>query len=263
MSQPRVSYGEFLLRRLHSLSGLVPLTFFMFFHFFANAYSTLGREPFNKIVDQLRGLPFLMGIEWAFIFSPFLFHMFYGLWVVYSGKPNPLRQDYRRNWAYLLQRISAAIVFAFVLYHVIGLHFLDPATDHETGETDFFTYLHYRLQNPYVYWWYVIGVGATVFHLANGICTFCMTWGITIGRTSQRYTAYAMTTLGAAVFALGIGALNGFLDVQEKVAPTPKGPVETSFLGQRCPPEHRGGEASRGIAAHRDLACGGGAQVLQ
>jgi succinate dehydrogenase / fumarate reductase, cytochrome b subunit len=225
MTQRNMTYSEFVLRRLHSLTGVVPLTFFIIFHFFANSFSTLGREPYNQTVDQLRGLPYLMAVEWGFIFAPFLFHMIYGLWVIFTSQPNPLRERYRRNWAYLLQRITAIIVFVFVLYHVIGLHYMEPATDHTTGKTDFYTYLHYEFQNPFVFWWYIIGTAATAFHLANGLCTFGMTWGITIGRGSQRLLAYAATGIGIVLFAMAVSSMYGFLNYKEAAQPTPQGTV--------------------------------------
>lgn len=228
MTDRRFAYTDFLLRRVHSLSGIVPLTGFIFFHFFANSYSTLGKDPYNHTVDQLRGLPFLPGIEWVFIFGPFLFHMLLGVWIVFSGHPNPLRNNYRRNWAYLVQRITALIVFVFVLYHVIGLHYLEPATDHKTGRTDFYTYLNRAFANPFVYWWYVIAIAATVFHIANGICTFLMTWGITVGQKSQRITAYAMTALGVVLFVLGISSISGFLHPKKEAVPTSRGAMQTS-----------------------------------
>jgi succinate dehydrogenase / fumarate reductase, cytochrome b subunit len=217
---------EFLLRRLHSLAGVVPLTVFIFFHFFANSFSTLGREPYNKTVDQLRSLPFLMAVEWTFIFGPFLFHMLYGTWIVFTGEPNTLRLKYKRNWAYFLQRVTAVIVFVFVIFHVVGLHYLEPATDHTTGKTDFYHYLHFYYQNPYVLTWYIISLAATCFHLANGICTFAMTWGLTIGPGSQRVTAYGATALGIVLFVVSLASIRGFLDYRDAAQPTPTGKVE-------------------------------------
>jgi succinate dehydrogenase / fumarate reductase cytochrome b subunit len=91
MRQEINNYSEFVLRRLHSLTGLVPLTFFVFFHLFANSSATKGEEAFNGTVAILRGLPYLHAIEWGALFAPFLFHMIYGLLIVFSGKPSPLQ----------------------------------------------------------------------------------------------------------------------------------------------------------------------------
>src|SRR6476646_9739857 len=120
MAMRTPTYSEFVLKRLHSLTGVIPLTVFIFFHFSANSFSTVGEEAFDGVVKQLRGLPFLEAIEWGFLFSPFLFHMIYGMYLIFSAKPNPGRQSYVRNWAYLMQRVTAIVVFVFILYHVIG-----------------------------------------------------------------------------------------------------------------------------------------------
>lgn len=200
------TYSEFLLRRLHSLTGLIPLTAFIFFHFFANSYSTLGPKSFDPVVMQLRGLPFLLAIEWGLLFAPFLFHMFYGLWIIFSGRSNVNRLSYARNWAYIIQRITAVVVFVFIFYHVIGLRF-NPEME-ETTEVH--AYMKGYFQNPVIYWWYVVGIACTAYHLANGVCTFLMTWGLTVTQRSQRITAVVMTGVGLLLFVLGVAAVNGF-----------------------------------------------------
>ena len=201
------TYSDFLLRRLHSLTGLIPLTGFIFFHFFANAYSKGGPEAFDPVVAQLRGLPYLLWIEWGILFAPFLFHMFYGLWIIFTGRQNVLRLPYARNWAYFLQRVTAIIVFVFILYHVIGVRFNEEIEN--TKEV--WQAMRAHFSNPVVYWWYMVGIACTVYHLANGVCTFAMTWGITVSRRSQRFAAAVMTVVGLGLFALGVGAVNGFL----------------------------------------------------
>src|SRR5690606_9146582 len=101
------TYSEFVLRRLHSLTGVIPLSFFIFFHFFANSFSQGGEEAFDGTVTLLRSVPYLLAVEWALLFAPFLFHMLYGMWIIFGSKPNPQRLSYRRNWAYVLQRVTA------------------------------------------------------------------------------------------------------------------------------------------------------------
>lgn len=201
------TYSEFLLRRLHSLTGLLPLGVFVMFHLFANSFSTRGAEAFNDIVvKNLRGLPFLTAIEWGTLGAPFMFHMGYGLWIIFAAKPNPTRQKHIRNWAYIAQRASALVVFVFIIYHVVTLRY--GVVDHKP---DVFSVLHTRFRDIAIFTWYTIGIAFTAFHLANGLCTFMMTWGITVGRGSQKLAAYAMTGLGFAVFGLGMAAMAGFV----------------------------------------------------
>lgn len=200
------TYSEFVLRRVHSLTGVIPLTFFVIFHFFANSTSLAGEEAFDKTVVTLRSVPYLLGVEWAVLFAPFLFHMLYGMVIIFTSKPNAPKIPFRRNWAYVMQRLTAMVVFTFILYHVIGVRFIDAE-----GQTAVYAIFHEKLSHPFTYWWYVVGIACTSFHLANGLCTFCMTWGITVSTRSQKVVEVAMAGLGILVFAIGIGALNGFL----------------------------------------------------
>ena len=224
MTTDRQNYNEFLLRRLHSLTGVLPLTAFIFFHFFANSYSRQGDAAFNRVVDSLRGLPYLPIISWNLLLAPFLFHIALGLWIVFTGKSNALRQPHPRNFAFVLQRVAAIIVMVFVIYHVVTMKYITLPTN----GINYYAELSRKFANPYVYWWYVVGVAATAFHLANGVCTFCVTWGITVGRTSQRLMAIAMTGAGLVVFLMGISALNGFVR-QPHVSARPAA-IESSIL---------------------------------
>src|SRR5690606_59107 len=112
------TYSEFVLRRLHSLTGVIPLTFFIFFHFFANSTSRGGEEAFDKTVEALRSTPYLLIVESGLLFAPFLFHMLYGMVIIFASRPNATKLPYRRNWAYVMQRVTAMVVFTFIVYHV-------------------------------------------------------------------------------------------------------------------------------------------------
>jgi succinate dehydrogenase / fumarate reductase cytochrome b subunit len=178
-----------------------------------------GPEAFDPVVNGLRGLPFVVTIEWALLFAPFLFHMFYGLWIIFTSKNNTVTQKHARNWAYAMQRITAMIVFVFILYHVISLRFGEL---HHMKD-GYHAYLGERFARPEVYWWYMVGIAATCYHLANGVCTFAMTWGLTVGRNAQRATAAAMTAVGLVLFGIGVSAVNGFLP-KDKPAVTAQAP---------------------------------------
>ncbi len=195
-----------MLRRLHSLTGVIPLTAFIFFHFFANSFSTVGEEAFDGVVKQLRGMPFLDAIEWGLLFSPFIFHMLYGMYIISTSRANTGRLTYGRNWAFVAQRVTAIIVFVFIIYHVVSIRYMDA---HNTMRVH--AVMHQKLSQPFTYWWYMVGIACTCFHLANGVCTFMMTWGITTGRNAQRFAAVGMTAVGLVLFVVGVSAVNGFI----------------------------------------------------
>ena len=58
---------------------------------------------------------------------------------------------------------------------------------------------------------YMIGITATVWHLANGIWLFMVDWGITIGERAQRLTGYACIGFGVLLLLVGINAAVAFI----------------------------------------------------
>jgi succinate dehydrogenase / fumarate reductase cytochrome b subunit len=58
---------------------------------------------------------------------------------------------------------------------------------------------------------YLIGITATVWHLANGIWLFLVDWGITIGERAQRLTGYACIGFGVFLLLVGINAAVAFI----------------------------------------------------
>ena len=58
---------------------------------------------------------------------------------------------------------------------------------------------------------YMIGITATVWHLANGIWLFLVDWGITIGERAQRLTGYACIAFGVLLLLVGVNAAVGFI----------------------------------------------------
>ena len=53
---------SFLLRRLHSLSGIVPIGLFLLEHFISNAEAFKGAEAYGAQVKFLNILPFVVGL---------------------------------------------------------------------------------------------------------------------------------------------------------------------------------------------------------
>lgn len=194
---------EFLFRRMHSLLGVVPVTLFLFFHLFTNASATVGEEAFNEKVEALGHLPFLTVIEFVFIFLPLLYHGVYGMYVAYTSGYNASRYGWFRNVMFTLQRISGVFTFIFIIYHLWTTRF--------SGDTANFDMVANIVATPFGYWFMLIGLVASVFHLANGLWGFFIHWGITVGPRAQRVSAYALMGLFVALSYVGIAALNAFL----------------------------------------------------
>src|SRR5512140_1217249 len=91
---------HFYLRRLHSLSGLVPIGFYMLFHvYLANAAVLAGRESFDAVAKGLESLPWfmLLLIEIFLLWLPIGFHGIYGLFIVQEAEHNFTAYPYTRN----------------------------------------------------------------------------------------------------------------------------------------------------------------------
>ena len=72
---------HFLVRRLHSLSGIVPVGVFLCIHLSINASIIAGPRAFQYAVDQihkLNNLGILKAVELLFIFAPIAFHAVVG-----------------------------------------------------------------------------------------------------------------------------------------------------------------------------------------
>src|SRR4051812_15028392 len=113
---------HFLLRRLHSLTGIV-FGGYLVVHLLINATIAQGGNVYQTQVDKIHDLPFLPVIEWTFIYLPILFHTAYGIWITVNGQWNVNRYPYEKNYFYVLQRVSAVIIVFFMLFHILALKY--------------------------------------------------------------------------------------------------------------------------------------------
>lgn len=197
---------RFLLRRLHSLTGVVPVGVFLCEHLWTNASVLGGRRPFDEAVLAIQRLPFLPLIELFGIFLPLSFHALYGIVLAREGKANVGSYGYTRNWLYVLQRVTGVVVFVFVMAHLWEyrvqrwLFGMDASSFYGTMEAHFSST---RWGVPWIALGYVVGLGAATFHLANGLWGFCVSWGLATSRRAQARIGWATTALGVMLFVLG------------------------------------------------------------
>jgi succinate dehydrogenase / fumarate reductase cytochrome b subunit len=205
----------FVLRKLHQLSGIFPLGIFLLEHFYTNSKALTGAADFNKAVSELQSIPYIIFVEITGIFIPLLYHAIYGLVITVEARPNNLAYPYPRNWFYLVQRITGVILFFFIIFHVLNFRFgLIPGLNMEsvaTHPTKAFDIVAREFRIVPIFILYLIGITATVWHLANGIWLFLVDWGITIGERAQRLTGYACIAFGAVLLLVGVNAAVAFI----------------------------------------------------
>ena len=203
MNQTAKISPSFWLRRLHSLSGIFPIGVFLLEHMFTNSFIVQGADAYNSKIEFLRGLPYVAVIEILFIGVPILYHAGYGFFIWYTGKVNLSSYPYAKNYLYALQRWSGLVSLVYILYHVYETRIVNAIYGTEVS----FARMQLLMQNPFVFWFYVVGLLAVCFHFANGLWGFCVSWGITIGPKSQRYSGIIFGIIGLMIFASGVNSL--------------------------------------------------------
>lgn len=199
--------GHFWLRRLHSLSGIVPIGGFLAFHLYENYTATRGAEAYNEVTRKLQSLPFAVALEIFVIALPLVFHGVYGLFLTSTAKPNVFSNPYVRNAMYLLQRVTGVIVFAFILFHywttrLVQMH------DHES--LNLFNQVQAAVGNPWIYAFYILGILSATFHLSNGLWSFSIVWGIAVSPAGQRRMACVSVLVFLLLSAIGIRSISAF-----------------------------------------------------
>ena len=205
----------FVLRKLHQLSGIVPLGLFLLEHFYTNSKALAGAADFNNAVKDLQSIPYILFVEIGGIFIPLIYHAVYGLVITMEARPNNLNYTYPRNWFYLIQRITGVILFFFITFHVLNFRFgLVPGlnTISVAHRPDLaFDIVSREFHMVWIFMIYMVGITATVWHLANGIWLFLVDWGIAIGERAQRLTGYACIGFGVFMLLVGINAAVAFI----------------------------------------------------
>jgi succinate dehydrogenase / fumarate reductase cytochrome b subunit len=222
-AEPTAGVGPFLLRRLHSLTGLV-FGGYIVVHLLVNATMLQGQRPdvYQAQVDKIHSLPFLLAVEWIFIFLPIIFHTLYGIWMTFTCQPNLGRYPYSKNVYYTLQRISAIIIAAFIVFHVLGMKGFFGSTlefQYGPGQATATTVRHINANWAIAYVVYPLGILASCYHLANGFWTAAITWGLTVSAGAQRRWGWVCGALFVLVLGCGMAAWITALRLKGMVVP--------------------------------------------
>ena len=196
---------EFFYRRLHSLLGVIPVGIFLIQHLVVNHFATKGPEAFNRAAHFMENLPFRIFLEIFVIFLPLLFHAIYGLYIAFTAKNNVNNFGFFRNWMFMLQRVSGVITLIFVTWHV-----WETRVQAALGAEVNYEMMANIVDNPFMLGFYIVGVVSTVFHFANGLWSFFVSWGITVTPRSQQISTYVTMAIFVALSIVGIRAILAF-----------------------------------------------------
>ncbi|MGG4000039.1 succinate dehydrogenase cytochrome b558 subunit [Anoxybacillus kestanbolensis] len=197
---------EFFYRRLHSLLGVIPVGLFLTQHLVVNHFATRGAEAFNKAAAFMEQLPFRYFLEIFVIFLPLLFHAIYGLYIAFTAQNNVSRYGYFRNWMFMLQRLTGIITLIFVVWHV-----WETRVQAAFGAEVNYDMMANIVANPFMLAFYIVGIVSAVFHFANGLWSFFVSWGITVTPRSQQISTYVTMGIFVALSIVGIRAILAFV----------------------------------------------------
>lgn len=198
---------QFGLRRLHSLTGIVPIGLYVLVHLAINSFAASGAEVYDRLAEFLESLPYLIFIEVPIIWAPILYHALYGIVIWLRGDPNPFQYPYPNNWMYLLQRWSGILALVF-----IGWHFWQTRlANYLYGVPVDFRMMADILADPKWLAFYVVGLVAVSFHLANGLRTFLLTWGVVVGDRARRAASGLCAVFGILVLGVSLAAIWAFI----------------------------------------------------
>lgn len=196
---------EHFFRKLHSLSGILPVGLFLITHLSVNYSAVRGEEAYNQAANFMGNLPFRYVLEAFMIFLPLFYHGVYGLYIAFQSKNNTKRYSYFRNWMFRLQRITGVLLIIFIAWHV-----WETRIAAALGATVDFKMMENIVSNPFILAFYLVGIVSATFHFANGLWSFLITWGITVSPLSQKVSTYITLSIFLALSYIGVSAILAF-----------------------------------------------------
>ncbi len=256
--QPFLERHYHLLRRLHSLTGVVPIGVFLLPHLTTNSsivwgevfnvkkYADLGPgsagvATFQHEVNFIHNLPALIFIEIFVLWLPIAYHSILGIYFAQSGKTNTERYGYQANWRYAFQRISGYIGVLFLFMHISSLRWgweyggLMPTFDPDNAASSTAIHLQGGIFPYFNAIFYLVCVLALVFHFANGLWTAAITWGLTVSKQAQQRWGFVCAGVGVALAGAGVAAIVGFTTLDASAAEDVENRMQTEVAVLSAP----------------------------
>jgi succinate dehydrogenase / fumarate reductase cytochrome b subunit len=199
-TRPDTSY---LLRKLQSLSGILPVGAFLAEHFWSNSAILVSQQKYDSVSQELQTIPFRPFVELFFIVLPILFHAGYGIYIWLDGKSNVSRYPWVKNWLYTFQRYTGLIALVYIGWHVYTERWLTH------GRSTYAT-VYSDLSNPWYFAFFVVGILASSFHLGVGIWNFACKWGLAATARAQRAAGQFGALVGVSFSVIGVLILVSF-----------------------------------------------------
>lgn len=238
-----INRENYLLHKIQSLTGIIPVGYYMAQHLILNSYSLGGPEKFDGVINFFESLPkfFLLTTEVLLIWLPLVFHAVYGMFIVGRAKPNFIGTKYgwSQNRMYYFQRVTGVFLFFALIVHVCtttGQKYLGG-----NAESLKWAAWHAKMNfgSPWLYFYLVLVLAAS-YHLGYGIWNFCIRWGITVSEKAQIQVQRVSLVAFAGLTLIGWGALAGFMIDHPLGNNIKEGPHDAAPVSRQIPHEAAG-----------------------
>jgi succinate dehydrogenase / fumarate reductase cytochrome b subunit len=194
----------FLRARVASFLAVFPLTVWTFVHLWHALYGFQSPEAWQKALTEYPH-PVAEAISGIIVLLPLAIHTVWGIGRLASSRPNNVRYRYYANLKYLVQRLAAVGILLALGAH-IWLALLHPRLVEGHAETfqDLAEHMHFHGPTLVIYVLLILGVA---YHVANGLQTACMTWGVVTTQAGLKRLEWLAFTVLFLLLAMGWGAV--------------------------------------------------------
>jgi succinate dehydrogenase / fumarate reductase cytochrome b subunit len=198
----------FLQSRLGSLLAILPLGIWTTAHLWNNLSAFQGQVAWERDVTEYSH-PLAFFVSGIVALVPLALHTIWGLARIFTVRPNLVRYGYYANLKYVLQRLSGLGLVGFLGAHLTKAMILPRMKGHAETFEDIAAYMHHHMPTLVVY---ILGVAGIAYHLANGVQTFCMGWGVVSSRRALKHMEWIVALLFVVLLAMGLASVYALYD---------------------------------------------------
>lgn len=196
---PRAGASSFLLARLGSLFAIAPLGVWTAHHLWNQLAAFTSPQAWQESVTA-HSSPASTGLTMAVVLVPLLWHTVWGMLRMFRSRPAPDLSRFS-NVRYWLQRLSAIGLLLFLGAH-LWLAWAEPRFVAGRAEpfAEIAHQMRFHLPTLFVY---LLGTLGIAYHLANGLWSFCMGWGIAVSKSGLAWVERISLLAFVALLAIG------------------------------------------------------------
>ncbi|WP_394824244.1 succinate dehydrogenase [Pendulispora albinea] len=198
------SGATFFRARIGSLLAFLPLGVWSVVHIWNNLSAFQGADAWEKSVTSYAH-PAAQVITAIVVLLPLVIHTIWGIGRLLSARPNNVRYGFYTNLKYAIQRLSAIGLLGFLGAH-LWLAMIRPrfVEGHAEKFADISHEMHFHTPTLVVY---VLGVLGVAYHLANGLHTFAMGWGVVASKRALKKLEWVILGFFVLLLLMGWGAV--------------------------------------------------------